>query len=111
MSEPSDYDRVHAVFVSVCDLAPAERHAALARACDGDDALRGKVEALLAYHDRAEGPLERPVVTADAAADGADGASRTAGTLPPASPSRSSSSAWTPARSSPASRPSARRSP
>jgi serine/threonine protein kinase len=83
MSEPSDYDRVHAVFVSVCDLAPAERHAALARACDGDDALRGKVEALLAYHDRAEGPLERPVVTADAAADGADGASRTAGTLPP----------------------------
>ena len=49
------------VFSDALNLPAAERTAFLARACAGDDALRARVEALLALHDEAPGFLEAPL--------------------------------------------------
>ena len=62
--------RIEELFHAAADLAPAERSAFLARACDGDDELRRQVEALLtqdaaqdnvlqAAIERAAGPTHR----------------------------------------------------
>jgi DNA-directed RNA polymerase specialized sigma24 family protein len=49
-----------ALFASALEKAtPAEREAFLARACGADDALRRRVERLLASHEKAVGILER----------------------------------------------------
>ena len=53
------------IFADALDLPAASRVAFLERTCDGDSALRARVEALLAGHDQADGflevtPVDRP---------------------------------------------------
>lgn len=50
MSAPS-HDDVRRVFAECCELAGAERDAALDRLCGQDDALKGEVRSLLAHDD------------------------------------------------------------
>ena len=53
-----------AIFNEALDLdSSADRAAYLDRACAGDPALRARVEALLAVHDRAGDFLESPAMT------------------------------------------------
>ena len=55
-------DRTESVFAAAVALATAEERAAyLDRACAGDTALRGHVEALLRAHERAGHLLDRPI--------------------------------------------------
>src|ERR1700722_10245421 len=55
-------DRTESIFSAAIALATAgERVALLDRECVGDQALRGRVEALLRAHDRAGHLLDRPV--------------------------------------------------
>jgi hypothetical protein len=55
-------DRTESIFAAAIALATApERVALLDRECVGDQALRGRVEALLRAHDRAGHLLDRPV--------------------------------------------------
>src|SRR3984957_13130855 len=55
-------DRTESIFSAAIALATAgERLAMLDRECAGDQALRGRVEALLRAHDRAGHLLDRPV--------------------------------------------------
>lgn len=50
------------IFAEALELPPAARAAFVARSCDGDPALRARVEALLAAHDRAGGFMVEPAV-------------------------------------------------
>src|ERR1700681_3199724 len=50
--------------------APADRHAYVAEACQGDEGLRQGVEALLAAHERAGSFLASPAVSAPDSVDG-----------------------------------------
>src|SRR5262245_50951951 len=72
MSEPS---RAEVVFFAALEKGtPAERAAHLDEACAGDEALRRRVEALLAAHPQVGQFLERPVleVASGVASDAAD---------------------------------------
>ena len=60
---PVDPNAAKAMFMTALDRSdPAERAAYLDQACGGDAALRRRVEALLASHDRAADYLERPAL-------------------------------------------------
>ncbi len=55
---PNHWPRIKLLLGRALELSPEERPAFLLGACDGDDALRGAVERLLASHDEAVGFLE-----------------------------------------------------
>lgn len=57
MSDTERNRRALDIFDRVCDLPRPGRAAALDTACGDDSALRGRVEALLAEDDRADGPI------------------------------------------------------
>ncbi len=65
-------NRAQAVFQDLLDLGPDLRRAALDSRCDGDEALRSRVETLLAAH-RGGGILDMPILLGevDAPIDGA----------------------------------------
>ena len=114
-----------------------ERAAFLDQACGSDANLRGQIEALLAEHEQLGSYLESPVAAGQRTVDEPRVTERPGNVIGPykllqqigeggmgtvfmaeqtqpvraRSPSSSSSRAWTAARSSPASRPSGRRSP
>ena len=50
--------REEALFALAVDKSPADRAAFLERECGGDAALRQRIAALLAAHDRKDAPLE-----------------------------------------------------
>ena len=50
--------QVEALFQSALQCEPATRDSFLAKACDGDESLRKEVEALLSFHERAQGRLK-----------------------------------------------------
>ncbi len=129
--------REEAVFEAALKLSAAERTAYLDHACAADPELRGRVERLLASFERAGGfmnhpatpernlrlspvPTEKPgdrigrYKLLEQIGEGGCGVVYMAEQEEPVrrrSPLRSSSWAWTPNRSLPASRPSARRWP
>jgi serine/threonine protein kinase len=55
---PDNWPRIKLLLGRALELSPEARPAFLLGACDGDDALRGAVERLLASHDEAVGFLE-----------------------------------------------------
>ncbi len=55
-----DADREVALFSEAIKVAPENRPAFLDYACDGDEELRHKVEALLRAHERVGDFLEEP---------------------------------------------------
>ena len=57
------------LFEAAVDLPPADRPAFLDGHCGGDAAMRCRLDALLAKHDRAGSFLEEPVVPGVAAGD------------------------------------------
>src|SRR5262245_15399992 len=58
--QPERWQRIDELFHAALERDGAERAAWLAAACDGDDGLRGEVEALLAADGEAEGFIESP---------------------------------------------------
>jgi Tol biopolymer transport system component len=64
MMNSQQWQRLSQVYEAVLDRPAYERDAFLAAACEGDEALRREVEALLAQENRI-GPLDRPVYVAD----------------------------------------------
>ena len=58
------WQQIEELFHAAADLAPGERAAYLARACDGDDELRRKVEALLAQDAAQDNVFEAAVANA-----------------------------------------------
>ena len=58
----ADWQRVKTIFNMAVDLAAEERTAYLHEVCDGDVALQGEVESLLASHEVADGFLENTAV-------------------------------------------------
>jgi hypothetical protein len=56
----SESDREVTIFTQALKVSPQDRYAFLDRACDGDEDLRQKVEALLKAHDRLGTFLEEP---------------------------------------------------
>src|SRR5687767_6909326 len=70
MASPSSPDpaRVEAIFTDALEVPPGdERSALLDRACAGDAELRGRVESLLAAHERADALLPQPILAPSAA--------------------------------------------
>src|SRR5215831_12411384 len=57
LSMPSSTNREAVIFELALQKAPGERVALLDALCEGDLALRGRLEALLAAHDGSGGPL------------------------------------------------------
>src|SRR6185436_5503443 len=57
---PSPHEREQEIFHACLALTPPERGAYLQRTCSGDPELQGRIERLLAAHERAErdGPLQ-----------------------------------------------------
>lgn len=55
-----DTDRELAIFTEALKVQPEEREAFLERACDGDEELRRKLQALLRAHDQLGSFLEEP---------------------------------------------------
>jgi eukaryotic-like serine/threonine-protein kinase len=55
-----DSNREVVIFTQALKFSPRARAAFLEQACEGDDGLRGKVEALLKAHDRLGSFLEEP---------------------------------------------------
>jgi eukaryotic-like serine/threonine-protein kinase len=65
MTSPQ-WQRVDELLDALMELQTAERAAFLDRECDGDNALRGEVESLLAAHDQASGYFDsQPAAIAD----------------------------------------------
>ena len=64
--------QVEALYRAALEREPAERGAFLDEACAGDEELRGEIESLLAYDERAERFLETPAVDVEARAIAAD---------------------------------------
>lgn len=58
---PERWQRINEMFHAALVLDGQERSAFLVAQCDGDDALRGKVAALLASHEQAEGFIQGSV--------------------------------------------------
>ena len=56
----SDSNREVVIFTEALKVSVQERDAFLANACDGDEKLHRKVEALLRAHDRIGSFLEEP---------------------------------------------------
>jgi serine/threonine protein kinase/Tol biopolymer transport system component len=56
------WERLRRIFFAAVERAPQERGRFLDEACQGDPALRGDVESLLASHDRVGGFLEMPAL-------------------------------------------------
>jgi serine/threonine-protein kinase len=65
---PERYQRVIELFQAASDWSPDARPALLAEACDGDDELRHKVEAMLAADAQSDGFLDQPADDLAAAA-------------------------------------------
>src|SRR5262249_15132375 len=63
-----DANQAESVFAAALEKPVAERSAYLDAACAGDDALRRRVEALLAAQEQAGSLLEGPVLDAGTAA-------------------------------------------
>lgn len=59
---PERWRQVDKLLEEALELEAGERSAFLDQACAGDEALRRKVEALLAAHERAEGFIETPAM-------------------------------------------------
>src|SRR6185503_7305696 len=59
MPEP-DIERVEQIFHEVLDLPDDEKAAYLARACNGDDALRAEVLSLISSHENGNSFIENP---------------------------------------------------
>ena len=57
----NQWERARALFQSALEKPEPDRTAFLADACEGDEAIRREVEALIAAHDAAGGFLETPV--------------------------------------------------
>ena len=57
---PGAWPRVREIFEAALPLPPQERRACVVGACGADLALAGRVEDLLAAHERATGFLEGP---------------------------------------------------
>ena len=60
---PEHWQRIDRLFDEALDLPPDERMAFLERACDGDEALREEVEALLTACENATGFLDQPPIS------------------------------------------------
>jgi Tol biopolymer transport system component len=58
--KPERYKQIEDLYHAALGRRPEERLAYLERACDGDEALRGEVESLLGYDERAGQFIERP---------------------------------------------------
>jgi hypothetical protein len=87
MGSPGMNER--SIFLDALDRTdPAARHAYLEAACGPDAALRGRVEALLAAHDRADGFLETPAAPPESVLSKPSSAVTVVAAPPP--PSRSS---------------------
>ena len=56
------WEQVERIYHSALEREPSERAAFLQQACRGDEALRGEVESLLVYHEKAEDFIEAPAV-------------------------------------------------
>src|SRR5215218_6605370 len=59
---PERWERVERIFEEALEQASAERLLFVARACNGDDDLRRRVEQLIAGDGAAAGFLERPTL-------------------------------------------------
>jgi serine/threonine protein kinase len=59
-ADGDSWNRMWELFHGALERVPGERSAYLSDACGGDAALRGRVDALLASHDRASSFLEPP---------------------------------------------------
>ncbi|MCA1562381.1 MAG: protein kinase [Acidobacteria bacterium] len=62
---PSDWPRVREVFEAALPLPPEQRRAYVVAACGADQALAGRVQELLAAHERANGFLESPALISE----------------------------------------------
>jgi serine/threonine-protein kinase len=62
---PGGWPRVREIFEAALPLPPRERRACVAEACGADQGLAGRVEDLLAAHERANGILDGPAPTAE----------------------------------------------
>ena len=61
----TSWDQLADLFLAALELAPHEREAFLTRTCGDDGALRRRVEAMLAAHERPQGPaIERKLLSA-----------------------------------------------
>src|SRR6266550_9309370 len=58
---PARLQTIEEIFHAALDCEPDQINALLDETCAGDEVLRGKVEALLASHQRAGGFIETPV--------------------------------------------------
>src|SRR5204862_1617684 len=88
----SERSPMEAIFFAALEMATAAQRAAfLDEACAGDEALRRRVERLLAAHPRAGDFLERPVVEA----------ANVAALAPPHPPDESAASGSSPAQAQP----------
>jgi serine/threonine protein kinase/Tol biopolymer transport system component len=80
--KPERWQQLDQLFHSASEYAPAERAAFLDKACNGDNALRKEVEALIAAHEGAGSFIEDPAMQVEArelAADEGSGAAAMAG--------------------------------
>lgn len=57
---PERWKQIEAIYHAALECEPAERAAFLEQACAGDEALRGRVAALLSYDDTANNFIEQP---------------------------------------------------
>lgn len=58
--KPDRYKQVEELYHEALGRTPEERAAFLEQSCRGDEALRGEVESLLGYDERAEQFIENP---------------------------------------------------
>src|SRR6266542_992670 len=58
---PAQLEKIEEIFYAALDQEPAQVAKFLDTACEGDDVLRRKVEALLSSHQRAGAFIETPV--------------------------------------------------
>ena len=70
--KPEDWQQLDKLFHSALERGPAARAAFLDEACAGDEALRQRVEALLAAHEQAGSFIESPAMEVEARGVAAD---------------------------------------
>ena len=62
---PTESERIQAVFLTASEIqSPTDRATFLNTACDGDTALKSRIEALLRAHNQPDSLLDQPVVSA-----------------------------------------------